>query len=190
MRLRCLVLSLALCAPAAIVWGQDMATTNAPIARTVAWHGPQGDILLRPSLLYTQADAHYSLFTLVREDRLQPVTREGRIAIGDAMPSIAVQGFGPGSDWVLAKFEERDGIEVLRVPSRNPWGDEFFSDVPFSHRDIIALTQSGAGESYTLRPAAPLSPGGYILCAKPAVDQGGWMRVCYDFQVGGGGAGS
>ena len=162
------------------------ANTNAPLARTVAWHGPQGDVLLRPSLLFTQADAHYWLFTLVREDRYQPVTREGRVPVGDAMPSLVAQGFGPGSDWVLARLDERDGVEVLRVPSRNPWSDEFFSDMPISHKDIIALTQSGAGENYTLRPAAPLPAGGYVLCAKPASDQGGWIRVCYDFQVGAG----
>jgi hypothetical protein len=160
--------------------------TNAPLTRTVAWRGPQGDVLLRASLLYPQADAHYALFTLVREDRWQPVVREGRVRVGDATPNLVAQGFGPGTDWTLVKLDERDGIEVLRVPSRNPWGRVFFSDEPFSHKDIIALTQSAAGETYTLRPAAPLGPGGYILCGKPAVDQGGWIRVCYDFQVGGG----
>jgi hypothetical protein len=102
------------------------------------------------------------------------------------MPNIAVQGFGPGTDWTLVRLQARDGVAVLHVPSRSPWGDGFFSDEPFAAEDIVAVTQSAGGDTYTLRPTAPLPAGAYILCGKTGVDQGGWARVCYDFQVGAG----
>src|SRR5579885_1508758 len=186
--MRCLVLSVALCAPGIIAWSQNMSTdTDAPVARGVAWHGPQGDVQLRASFLFPRADAHYAIFpTFLRRDRWQPVVTEGRVSITDSMPSLAVQGFGPGTDWTLVKMRERRGMEVLHIVSHSPWGDGFFSDEPFSADDIVAVTQSSAGDTYVLRPASPLSAGGYVLCGRTAFDQGGWGRLCYDFQVTGG----
>jgi len=186
--MRSLFFAVVLSVSGAIAWGQTSmpAETGAPLNRTVAWHGPQGDVLLRASFLFPRADAHYAIFpTFIRRARYQPVVSEGRISIPDAMPNIAVQGFGPGTNWSLVRLHARDGVEVLHVPSRSPWGDGFFSDEPFSADDIVPVTQSAAGDTYTLRPTAPLAAGGYILCGKPAVDQGGWGRVCYDFQVTG-----
>jgi hypothetical protein len=181
--MRRIVLSIALCAPGAIIWGQQpsMPTdTNASIARIVTYHGS----LLRASFLFPRADPHYAVFPFfVRRTRYQAVVTEGRMRIPEGLPGISIQGFGPGTDWTLVKLERRDGLDVLRLPSRSPWGDGFFSDEPFSAQDIVPVTRSGAGDVYDLRPAAALSPGGYALCGRTASDQGGWARVCYDFEI-------
>lgn len=184
MQMRNIVLSLALCAPVLMIYGQERADTSTLITRSVVYRGAQGEMVLRPSFLFPRADPHFEFF--VRKDRLQPVVNEGRVHVAEATPSLAVQGFGPGTDWVLVKLERHDGVDMLRVPSYSRWGDHFFSDAAFARDDMVPVLQSGNADVYTIRPAAPLEAGAYILCGRPSVDQGGWGRVCYDFEVGGG----
>ena len=76
---------------------------------------------------------------------------------------------------------------ALRMPARLATRiAQLFSDEPFKVDDLLDVVQSAGGYVYTLRPAAALPHGSYLLCGKPAGDEGGWMRFCYDFEITGG----
>jgi hypothetical protein len=157
----------------------------APTAQSVAWHSPQGDVLLRPQLLFPSQDPNYvAYFADVRRNVYAPVSAVGRPHITETTPSFSVQGFGYGADWELVKLERHHGRDALFLPSRDPWGRSWFSDQPFAARDLREVVQSSGGDVYTLRPAAALDAGAYLLCGKPAGDEGGWARFCFDFEIG------
>jgi len=186
MHMRSILLSIVLAVPAASAWAQ----TNPPdvtAGRTVIWHGPQGDMSLRASMLFPNADPHYLVFPFfIRSTRHVPVSSTGRVRISDTSPTLAVTGYGNETDWYLVKLDRHDGRDELRLPSRSPWQEGFFTDQPFEEKDLRGLTQSAYGDVYTLRPSEPLQPGAYLLCGKPGDDQGGWVRFCYDFEITGG----
>jgi hypothetical protein len=183
--MRRIVLSLIFAASAAVVSAQPADTEAVPTAQTVAWRGPQGDMVLRGSVFFPEQDTNYRAFFMdIRRPRHVSVSTIGRMQIADHTPTFFVQGFGYGTNWELAKLERRHGREEIYLPSRDPWNDKnFFSDEAFAREDLRDVVQSSGGEVYTLRPAQALDAGGYLLCGKPAADEGGWLRVCFDFEI-------
>jgi len=186
--MRLFVVSMVLAASAAVCQAQPAAAGYPPLAQGVAWRGPQGDVALRPQMFFPNQDPHYiAFFADIRRPVRAPVSAIGRPQITESVPTFFVQGFGYGTDWELVKLERHHGQDVLFQPSRNMFDErEFFSDEPFAREDLLDLVQSSGGDVYTLRPAAALPHGAYLLCGKPAGDEGGWMRFCYDFEITGG----
>lgn len=183
--MRLYVVSFVLAASAAIAFAQPAETEAAPLpGQTVAWHSPQGDVLMRAQLFFPDQDPHYTAyFADVRKSVYTPVSAVGRPQIAESTPTFFVQGFGYGTNWELVKLRRHHDQDMVYLPSRNPWGDSFFTDQAFSQRDLRPLAQSTGGNVYTLRPAEALDAGAYLLCGQPAGDEGGWMKYCFDFQI-------
>lgn len=104
------------------------------------------------------------------------------VSVGEATPTISVQGFGADANWQLVSLGRAGDHRTMTVRSRNAFGGDFFSDNVFDKRDLrpIAIV-SAAPDSFAVRPEMPLAPGSYALCGQPT--EGGWMRVCYEFAV-------
>jgi hypothetical protein len=71
----------------------------------------------------------------------------------------------------------------LHLKRKHAFSNDFFSDSVFERQDLRPLAYAPAGtDSFTVRPKAALEAGDYALCGE--VPGGGWMRTCYEFQIG------
>jgi len=186
--MRLMVVSVVLAASAAVCVAQPAETGSAAPTQGVVWRSPQGDITLRPQMFFANQDPNYiAYFADIRRPAYAAVSPVGRPQIMEGTPTFFAQGFGYGTNWELVKLQHHHGRDVIALADRNVWNDRaFFSDEPFKADDLLDVVQSAGGYVYTLRPAAALPHGSYLLCGKPAGDEGGWMRFCYDFEITGG----
>lgn len=132
------------------------------------------DVPLTPFVLWASAEPRGMVMpTYTQATHSIAVDAPGQ-PVSESQPSFRSEGYPADRGWELVAMPDR----VLRVHRKNAFGSDFFSDRLFDASDLIALR----AEAGTLRPAAPLKPGGYALCAQEPT--GGWMRICYAFTVG------
>jgi hypothetical protein len=101
------------------------------------------------------------------------------LPIKSSTPSLAVQGFSSMSGWQLVQLNGK----TLRLRRKNAYSSDFMSNEVFEKADTKAVVVNGSAGSFTVQPAAPLSPGAYVLCNQ--IQEQGWARICYPFSVAG-----
>jgi len=99
------------------------------------------------------------------------------LPIRGGSPSLTVQGFSAMSGWQLVQLNGR----TIRLRRKSAYSSDFLSNAVFENSDTKPVVVAGSAGAFTVRPAAPLSPGSYILCNQ--IQEQGWARICYPFSV-------
>lgn len=153
-----------------------------PAERGVFFESSAGRASLRPLLLWAPIVLRTVAFPIDRRHRAELTLDESTPAllINNSSPTLIVEGFSPGADWRLIRMDGR----TVRLRRKSAFSSDFMSNAVFEDRDTVraTITPEASGDRFTVRPAAVLAAGVYTLCGQ--LQEGGWMRICYPFEVG------
>ena len=172
-----------------ILWTQNDLdpTMEVPRPRGAFYRAGANTIPLRGFMVMPPFLARFSVFQH-HTRRIAIGAAVSPVQIADSSPTILVQGFGADAAWQLVSIGRAEDHREMTVRSRNGFGGDFFSDSVFDSRDLHPISfLPGTPDSLSVRPANGLAPGTYALCGQP---EGTWLRLCYEFTITGGSAGS
>lgn len=148
--------------------------------RGVYFNSPAGRVALNPLLLWASIQPSKNIWPGTRRRRSEVRLDESAPAllIQSLTPSLEVQGFTRSANFELVRMNGNS----TRLRRKNVFSSDLMSNRLFEDRDLLAvLITPVAPYNFTVRPAAPLAAGEYLLCGQLLTD--GWMRVCYPFEV-------
>lgn len=171
-----------------IIWAQMTVVPGrgAPVPRGVFYRSGQNATALNSFLVWGEFQPRWSAWPFYGTGPHDVALNASPsiVQIAEASPMLYVQGFASDAQWQLVKIAARGSdYREMHLKRKHAFNKDFFSDAVFDRDDLRPLTVAPAGDTYTLRPSAPLDAGDYAVCAQQP--GGGWMRACYEFQVTG-----
>ena len=100
------------------------------------------------------------------------------LQIADSQPSFIVRGLDPGERWQIVRTTSRNGQRQLHLVTGENLGR---TDGTLTGQPSQLQMTHMAGDIYSLRPMAVLTPGEYVLCT--GVQGGPGLSQCYTFGI-------
>jgi len=174
----------------AVLWAQNTVAPGVAqqMPRGVFYNGARGAVPLHSFVMWAEITPRWSTwpFYSVGGKHVALSASPAIVQVSDATPSLLVQGYGPDANWELVSLGDANGRRTVRLRRKHAFDRDFFSDEMFERGELTPVTLSAEADgAFSIRPTSALNSGAYALCG--GLPEGGWTRVCYEFQVNGGG---
>ena len=156
---------------------ENRAVPDLPGAAGVYVKGPAGWTQIGSFLLWTPFYSGWSWYHGRRESTVALGSAQAALQVRETQPTFYLRQPASGEPWQIIRVSSRDARRLLRVSANEELGQTLRTQ---PNPPGVQMTHV-AGEIFTLKPAANLEPGEYVLCTTVAGGPG--LNLCYPFGV-------